>query len=86
MARVSNLIAIRLYHVITNITYKINGKIDPEDIGEIEPVKVSVTIKKRGSDIFIGIVSDGETLVIYQKITAEMRDEIHKKAQGDPQK
>ncbi|WP_193017307.1 hypothetical protein [Proteus sp. FME41] len=47
---------------------------------------MSVTIKKRGSDIFIGIVSDGETLVIYQKITAEMRDEIHKKAQGDPQK
>ncbi|QNH64596.1 hypothetical protein H7F13_11205 [Proteus vulgaris] len=66
---------------VTNITYKLNGKIEPKDFGEIEPVKVSVTFKQMGNNIFMATVTDDGTLEIYQKITAEMRDEIHKKAQ-----
>lgn len=31
---------------VTKMTYTINGKIEPIDFGEVEPVKVSVTIKK----------------------------------------
>lgn len=66
---------------ITNITHTINGKIEPNDFGDVEPVKVFVTIRKRGGDIFLGLVSADGTLNIYQKITEEMKSEIHKKAQ-----
>lgn len=75
-----------LMQKITKITYKINGKIEPKNFGDIEPVKVSVIIQKRGKDIFMGLARDDGTLEIYQKITAEMRDEIHKKAQKNNQK
>ncbi|MDV5228178.1 hypothetical protein RZ760_019880 [Providencia rettgeri] len=75
-----------LMQKITKITYKINGKIEPKIFGDIEPVKVSVIIQKRGKDIFMGLARDDGTLEIYQKITAEMRDEIHKKAQENTQK
>lgn len=49
------------------MTYTINGKIEPIDFGEVEPVKVSVTIKKRGDDIFMNTVSDDGTVETYQK-------------------
>ncbi|WP_404460759.1 hypothetical protein [Providencia rettgeri] len=70
---------------ITNITYKLNGKVKPKEFGEIEPVKVSVTLKKIGNDILMATISDDGTLAIYKKITAEMRDEIHRKAKENTQ-
>ncbi|MDE5306836.1 hypothetical protein PY546_09630 [Providencia stuartii] len=68
------------------MTYTINGKIEPIDFGEVEPVKVSVTIKKRGDDIFMNTVSDDGTVETYQKITKEMKDKIHQKAKENARK
>ncbi len=65
---------------VTSMTYTINGKVEPKDLGKIEPVKVSVVIQKSGDDIYMGTVSSDGTLEIYQKITKAMKDEIHKKA------
>ncbi|APG50445.1 hypothetical protein AAH235_000225 [Providencia stuartii] len=71
---------------VTKMTYTINGKIEPIDFGEVEPVKVSVTIKKRGDDIFMNTVSDDGTVETYQKITKEMKDKIHQKAKENARK